>query len=153
MLLGLFCLNSYSQELKNAVKYLPVNLALNSLNFEYERMLNLKNSFEIGLGIPLNNDFISKYDQAWAEDHDITGDKLSVLILRSAYRHYTGKSALPKGFYLAPYLKYQSVHETLNRVGMVEEDDMEPFEKNEEYDSKINTFSAGLQLGYQFLIT
>lgn len=158
--LALFCLNGMAQDetiseelnRKNVIKILPINYVLNSYSLEYERMINPKNSFEFGIGLPSNQSMTDKYSYIdWSEDDQFTNDKLKILSLRAAYRHYTGKSNLPKGFYMAPFLKYQNVEATANR----RHTEVEPEETiitNENYDFKINTFSLGFQIGYQFLI-
>lgn len=153
VVVGLLSWSGNAQDRKNAFKFLPVNLALNSLSFEYERMINPKNSFEFGLGIPMNQTFVNKFSMDWSEedDMDISNDKLGIFSLRAAFRHYTGKSMNPKGFYYSPYLKYQSISATANNIRTVD-DDEEPFSYAEDYDAEMNTIGIGLQLGYQFLI-
>ena len=43
--------DSTSVKRKNVFKFLPVNYFLNSYSFEYERMINAKNSFTLGIGL------------------------------------------------------------------------------------------------------
>lgn len=140
------------QEKKNALKILPQSFCLNSAGFEYERMLNKKNAVEFGVGIPLQRTFANKFGVNWSEDENISNDKLGIFSLRAAYRHYTGKSMLPKGFYIAPYINYRGISGSADNVRVIE-DDLGNSSYNENYDTKINTIGAGCQLGYQFLIS
>lgn len=151
LVLGLLFMSGNAQDRKNIFKFLPVNLTLNSLSFEYERMINPKNSFELGLGIPMNQTFVNKFSMDWSKDERISDDELGVFSLRVAYKHYTGKSAEPKGFYYSPYFKYQTVSASAHNVRTVE-DDLGSFSYDEDYDAEFNTFGVGFQLGYQFLI-
>jgi hypothetical protein len=149
VLLSVVCLYGNAQDRKNVIKFLPVNLAFGSINFEFERMINEKNSFELGIGIPMDQPVNGRYGLDLEDDGELSNDKQGDLIIRAAYRHYTGKSMLPKGFYLAPYLKYQGITGSALRTVPADED---IDEYTEDYDVKINSFSLGLQLGYQFLI-
>lgn len=148
---SLTCINIWGQEKKNVIKFSPLSLPLNSAVFEYERMLNEKNAVEFGIGIPLNRTFVDKFGMTWSEDENITNDELGIFSLRAAYRHYTGKSMLPKGFYIAPYIKYQGISGSVDNV--INNDYEGSSAYNENYDAKINTIGAGCQLGYQFLIS
>jgi hypothetical protein len=75
-------------------------------------------------------------------------DQLGVFTARASYRHYTGKSGLPKGFYLSPYLKYQA----MNAAADVEDEDDMGNSYTNQIDLKVNTMNLGFQIGYQFLI-
>lgn len=152
IVLILACMHVWGQEKKNAVKILPLSLPLNSAVFEYERMLNEKNAVEFGIGFPLNSTFVDKFGMDWSKDENISNDRLGIFSLRAAYRHYTGKSNLPKGFYIAPYIRYQGLSASADNVRTIE-DDLGNSSYNENYDAKINTVGAGVQLGYQFLIS
>ena len=142
----------WSQEKKNAVKILPLSLPLNSAVLEYEYMLNEKNAVEFGIGIPIQRAFVNKFGMDWSEDENISNDDLGIFSLRAAYRHYTGKSGLPKGFYIAPYIRYQGISASADNRRTVDED-FGSFTYDENYDVKIHNMGAGLQLGYQFLIS
>jgi len=152
VILSLISLLIWGQEKKNAIKLLPLSLPTNSAVFEYERMLNEKNAIEFGVGIPLKQSFVDKFGMNWSTDENISSDEFGIFSLRAAYRHYTGKSMLPKGFYIAPYIKYQGISASADNVRTIE-DDLGNSSYNENYDVKINTVSAGFQLGYQFLIS
>lgn len=138
--------DSISLNRKNVVKFLPVNLPFQSISFEYERMINAKNSATLGIGIPSEQSIKGKY--AIIDDIDnLKSANFSTLHIRAAYRHYTGKSMLPRGFYVEPYLKYQKIGANFNVVST------DPaYSINETYDVKLNSMNCGIQLGTQFLI-
>jgi len=152
LIVTLFCIHSQAQELKNVIKLLPMNLPLTSLAMEYERMIDPKNSVEFGIGIPLKSSFVNKFGMTWSESEHISSNHLGIFSMRGAYRHYTGKSMLPKGFYVAPFLKFQNVSAAADNVRFVTDTEI-PYSYSEDYDVKINTISIGCQLGYQFLIS
>ncbi len=134
---------------KNSVKFLPVNLSLNSIAFEYERMISTKNSLTLGIGIPTNSSFTKKSIFDTMDPADMPyNDKLGIFSVRAAFRHYAGKSGLPKGFYISPYLKYQDIK--VNATISATDDNDNSYENKIEM--KVNTMNLGFQLGYQFLI-
>ena len=148
-----FALSGFSQNQdstvisrRNVVKFLPINVPFQSLSFEYERMINGKNSWTLGIGLPNQKSLIGKY--GIDAGSDLKSVDLGTMHLRAAYRHYTGKKKLPKGFYLEPYLKYQHIKGNGNIAGVNDYDVA--------YDGKstvsFNTFNFGCQMGLQFLI-
>lgn len=131
---------------KNVVKFLPVNLPFQTVSFEYERMISAKNSFSLGIGIPNKKSVKGKYSIIDNIDH-LKSAELSTFHVRAAFRHYTGKSGLPKGFYLEPYLKYQKISGQIDVEGS--ENGYSFFES---HNADFYTKNFGIQLGTQFLI-
>lgn len=131
---------------RNVVKFLPINIPFQSLSFEYERMINAKNSWTLGIGLPNQKSLIGKY--GIDASSNLKSVDLGTMHIRAAYRHYTGKKKLPKGFYLEPYLKYQHIKGNGNIAGVNDYDVA--------YDGKstinLNTINFGCQMGIQFLI-
>jgi len=131
---------------RNVVKFLPINVPFQSSSLEYERMINAKNSWTLGIGLPNQRSLIGKY--GIDANSDLKTADLGTMHLRAAYRHYTGKRKLPKGFYLEPYLKYQHIKGNGNIAGVNDYDVA--------YDGKstvnLTTFNFGCQMGLQFLI-
>lgn len=140
--------DSISVERKNVVKFLPVNLPLQSFSFEYERMINAKNSLTIGIGIPNQKSLIGKYGIDNDPDSELKEASLGTTHIRAAYRHYTGKKELPKGFYIEPFLKYQHIKGKCKAELTSDED----ITYTGDLTASFNTFSAGFQMGVQFLI-
>jgi len=131
---------------RNVVKFLPLNLQFNSVAFEYERMINFKNSLTLEIGLPSQKSIIGKY--GINSNSDLKSAEFGTTTIMAAYRHYTGKRKLPKGFYIAPYLKYQQL---TGRAGITGVNDQSiPYAGN--IDFKLNTINLGCQLGVQVLI-
>jgi len=107
--------DSTSLERKNVVKFLPANIPFQSLSFEYERMLNGKNSLTLGVGLPQQQSLIGKYGIEAGKD--LKSAELGTMHIRLAYRHYAGKRMLPRGFYVEPYVKYQKITGKAGVVG------------------------------------
>ncbi len=134
-------------ERKNVVKFLPVNIPFQSISFEYERMINAKNSLTLGIGLPNQKSIIGKYGIDGSSD--LKTAEIGTMHLRAAFRHYTGKSMLPKGFYIEPYLKYQKITGNAGISG-IEDQTGQPYSGT--FDVNLNTMNLGFQLGTQFLI-
>lgn len=128
---------------KNVFKFLPVNLPFQSLSFEYERMLSPKNSFTLGVGLPRTGSI------GLQETSDFKNADFSTMHIRAAYRHYTGKSQLPRGFYVEPYLKYQDIAGSAGVSGMDSQYN-QPY--TGDLSAKLNTMNVGIQFGTQILI-
>ena len=135
---------------KNAIKFLPVNLALNNLSFEYERKFSPKSSFIFGLGIAKPKPFADKFGMNDI-DNKITNDEFSTMSVRAAYRHYAGNKPRPYGFYFSPYLKYQKIKVTADNYRR-NQDFTPAVYYNENYDVNGTTLNLGIQWGVQFLI-
>jgi hypothetical protein len=138
-----FC--GFSQTRENVVKLHLQNFTFGSLSLGYEHALNEKNSLDFGIGIPIKKEINSSLtDNLFDADYTVDKATLSNFHLRAAYRHYTGKHLVPKGFYYEPYLKFQTLKPSFSGYTS----------KNEKgsADATFSTFTGGFQLGYQFLI-
>jgi len=132
---------------KNALKFLPVNLAFNSISFEYERKINQRRSLVLGVGFPSSKAFPKWYNFDSPEDN-ISDDLLSTMFIRLDLRKYHGDHHQIKGFYGSPYLKYQTIN--ASATNMVNPDQGASYTENIE--ANINSFNLGYQMGYQWLI-
>ncbi len=143
---------------KNAVKFNPIDLAFGSMSFTYERMISPKNSLNLTVGIPNGLELGERILEELASDeYSISSASLDNLHLRAAYRHYTGKKSGPRGFYLEPSLKYQTLNPNMAGNATIEVTDNVTGQQVEESgfvsaDATISSFTAGFQMGYQFLI-
>ena len=145
LILGAIGLTSFGQISENVIKIHPLNYIYGSLSLGYERALDEKNSIDIGIGIPIEKPFYGELAKAVINDeYTVDESTVSNFHLRAAYRHYTGKQLAPKGFYLEPYLKYQTLKPYLK--GWSGDDDGE-------LEGKYSSFVGGFQIGYQFLIS
>lgn len=138
--------SSNGYEPRNVVKFLPFTLPFNSISFEYERMINPKNSVILDLGFPNKKSIIGKF--GIPTNGDLKSAEIGSSLIRGAYRHYTGKQNLPKGFYIEPYLKYQNFSGNARAEGV---DDLGVTYAGTS-DIKLHTLNLGCQLGIQFLI-
>ena len=138
--------DSTSLKIRNVVKFLPLNMLFHSASFEYEHMINAKNSLTLEVGLPSQKSIIGHYGINANSDLKTAG--FGTAALKAAYRHYAGKRRLPKGFYIEPYLKYQQIKGNASIAGV---NDMQiPYAGTS--DLKLNTINLGCQLGVQFLI-
>lgn len=140
---------SSTLERKNVIKFLPSNLLFQSLSFEFERMINAKNSFTLGVGLPQQKSLIGKY--GIKGDQELKAAELGTMHIRAAYRHYAGDRKLPRGLYIEPYLKYQKITGNASMLGEMVENGQTVNYKGD-LDVKLNTMNFGFQLGAQFLI-
>ena len=138
---------------KNVIKFLPTNLAFNSLSFEYERKFTQKSSFILGIGLPQSKSFASSINDNSSSDK-VSNDAFSTMSIRAAYRHYSGHRIQPSGFYFSPYLKYQKMNATADN----QKTGPDPINPNltKQYTEKFtidgNTLNFGIQWGVQALI-
>jgi len=139
--------SSNMPESKNVVKFLPANLFFQSISFEYERMINAKNSLTLGIGLPNKKSLIGKY--GIDAGSDLKTAALGTMHVRAAYRHYTHNQMLPQGFYIEPNLKYQHITGNASITGV---DDLTDQSFSGNLEMKLNAVNLGFQLGYQFLI-
>ncbi len=136
--------------LKTVVKFLPVNYALGAYSFEIERMINAKNAYTLGFGIPTNQSIIGKY--GIERSSDLEEVKIGTMHIRAAFRHYAGKKRLPKGFYIEPYLKYQKINANVKAEFTASEDQGEMTYSADITTPNLSSVNLGFQMGVQFLI-
>ncbi len=138
--------DSNSLSKRNVLKFLPVNLYFHTVSLEYERMINSRNSITFQIGLPITKSVMGKY--GLTADSDLKRAEFGTSTLRGAFRHYTGKQGLPKGFYLEPYLNYHQIRGDARIAGV--------YDQRIEYAGasaiKLNSINLGCQLGFQFLI-
>ncbi|HNW51095.1 MAG TPA: DUF3575 domain-containing protein [Prolixibacteraceae bacterium] len=137
----LVAVTCFSQE--NVLKLGFSNLFYGDYSLGYERMISDNNSLNLNIGYiqPTSSFLIAPGDFKTKEFtvKSVDGGFHSSL----EYRFYLGKSSAPRGFYVAPYVRYgqikgvysDSVRETLFDVNATG-----------------NMFGAGVQLGAQWLI-
>jgi hypothetical protein len=130
----------------NVLKFLPVNLYFHTVSFEYERMINPRNSITFQVGLPITKSVMGKY--GITANSDLKRAEFGTSTLRGAFRHYTGRQMLPKGFYFEPYLNYHQIRGDARIAGL--------YDQGIEYAGasaiKLNSVNIGCQFGFQFLI-
>lgn len=122
LLLATLSINAQSEnEPKNTLKANPLGLIIGIGKINYERKLSETTSAQLG---------------ASYFNYSADGLSLSGLALAPEYRFYTGDAAL-KGFFLAPFLKY-------NNVTLKDED--------QGFKGSLNAFAIGAKGGFQWLL-
>lgn len=137
---------------KTIVKVNLTGLALRNFGFYGERIINNRFSAVLGVnfmpkgGIP----FASSFNKVTEQDVEGTLNNLKVntFSLTPEIRIYTG-SGYGKGFYVAPYFKYETFGLTDLSVTF---NDHDGAKRQVDMDGKLATYSGGLMIGYQWLI-
>jgi Protein of unknown function (DUF3575) len=151
---------SYSQD-----QILKVNLssfAIKSASVQYEKVLNRRVSFNLGVGyrpmalIPFPSqtnglvkfvderiDYIS-LDNTRPKESEAKGYQITPEL-----RFYLGNNEAPTGFYIAVYGRYNHIN-AIVPVEMELEYNSLPVSLKLPVDTKVNTYSAGLMIGKQF---
>jgi hypothetical protein len=114
--------NSAMAQKQNVVKLNPLSLALGNISLSYERFLSDKASLQL-------------HGAYWLGG-SIGDTKWSGMTFTPEFRYYVSDNERPKGFYLAPFAKYQSF--TANS-------------KEADYKATLNRVGGGAAFGYQFL--
>ncbi len=139
--LGMTCLMAQS----NVIKVNPLGLAANSVTLGYERVIGEKQAFAVHvnmlLGVPGWADRLLE-EELSAQNAEGTAD-LSGIAITPQYRFYTGKKGAPRGFYIAPYLRYTD--RTLEATSFYEGD-------ASDLNFNLSGIGGGVQLGVQWLI-
>ncbi len=129
--LNLFAQKDNNPEIKvpkNILKWNVMGLPTGNNPIFYERVLTPKNTLWFGFNYLLNRFDDNKDKELWS--------------LAVEYRFYRGQPA-PRGFFLAPYLKYQHIDETK----IIESNGITTNSQ-----AQINTLGGGVNLGYQLII-
>ncbi|VBB46914.1 conserved exported hypothetical protein [uncultured Paludibacter sp.] len=135
---------------KNIIKVNLTGLPIRNFGFYGERIINNRFSAVLGVnvmpkgGIPFINSFTSSNNN---NDETIQNMKVNTFALTPELRIYTG-SGYGKGFYFAPYFKYEQFGLSDLSVTFTDNDvDHEVI-----MDGKLKTYSGGLMIGYQWLL-
>lgn len=154
------------------------SLSLAELRFSYEHILddNLSVMIKVGGMIPHSvPGYIynpSKVEKEYGGDVDLK-NRLGGFSIAGEFRYYTGNNpTAPNGFYLAPYLRYNSYSFSTsvvytNNISEETYEDLDPedqehaimqadgsyeFTGHGAFDGSLTRFGGGLALGYQWLI-
>lgn len=134
---------------KTIIKLSALDLIYGNFGVSGERIINNRISVQLGInympsrGIPFLKDTVTQQGVGGTVDM-----KISSFSLTPEVRIYTG-SGYGKGFYIAPYLKYQQYGAKNISVQFQGNDNVE---REVILDGKINTYSGGVLLGYQWLV-
>ena len=130
---------SFSQQ--NIVKFGIVDIV--KLNLSYERVLNNNQSLGLNIAIlrKINIPHLLLSDELIELN---TETELSGYSIIPEYRFYTGKKGAPRGFYIAPYLKF-------SKYSLSFKDDYNG--EQLEVTGGYNSLGLGVQLGVQWIIS
>lgn len=107
----------HAQELggRNVMKVNLTAAVLKTIEVQYERAVNKRQSFAIGIGVSPNVSLPFKQkllDQFGGEEDArkaIESTKFTKFTITPEYRFYFGKKGAPTGFYLAPFGRYTNM--------------------------------------------
>lgn len=135
---------------RNVIKYNLSAPALygGALLFQYERVLNPNRSLSVQVGHITLPELLGRFENIQKiSDEEKVGYNVTI-----DYRFYLAKENkynAPRGVYIAPYASVHSFRNTKNfEIKNAETNEFEPVELN----SKVNILSAGVALGYQFVV-
>lgn len=139
---------------RNIVKLNLPNLGFKNVTLNYERILSDRTSAALNVGYIIPSappSFLSEalgidsltISNAIGADSTSLNNELSGFTATLEYRIYTKKKGAPRGFYLAPYLRYASYKYLFD-------DTIKDNFSN--IDSRVTTIGVGAQLGYQWVI-
>lgn len=123
--LNLICLllaaaiSTNAQQGKNIIKVNLPSISLNTYSFQYERVLNKRQSVALGISVSPNTDlpFKKRLMDEFGGNADakraIETTRFTKFTLTPEYRFYLGKKGAPAGFYLAPFARY--THMSINQ--------------------------------------
>ncbi|MFV0470716.1 MAG: DUF3575 domain-containing protein [Paludibacteraceae bacterium] len=138
---------------KNIIKVNLTSLPLRNYTFYGERIINQHMSVSLGVGfipqgrLPLVDNFTSVTEQG--VEGDILNMEVSSFAVIPEVRFYTGSSGYGRGFYVAPYLKYEKFG--LDKVSVTFTDN-DGDDRQIDLNGKLDTYSVGAMIGYQWLI-
>lgn len=144
--------DSSVNEKKNIIKLNLTSLIFKNISFQFERVLSRKSSVALGIsimpksGLPfastLKKQFGTNSDAARAIDET----KLSNLSITPEFRFYLGRKGAPKGFYIAPFGRYNQLK--FDQFYRFTTSDLQQHVAN--IKGTINSIGGGLLLGTQW---
>lgn len=148
--------NPFTGDYKNIAKINLTSLAFTTFSLQYERLLPHKMSVALGIkfrpntALPLKNQ-INNLVIGDEEDKELTtfleSTKINSFVITPEFRYYFGKTA-GKGFYLAPFLRYE--HYNLSSTFTFT--DMNDMKTNVPFKGSMENIGIGLLIGSQFKI-
>jgi len=147
ILISFSIITIFSQE--NVVKLGIPGLAIRNININYERVINDKQSFILNLGIQIPRPVPSFLGLELINDAKNEFKGYSII---PEYRFYTSSKKSSRGFYVAPYLKYNKYSATFSdsydySTGTQTET------VNADALGSFSTIGAGVQLGVHWIIS
>lgn len=103
-------------EKPNIVKVNLSSLAFKNASFQYERIMNRKMSLALGVsfmpksGLPFASSLQDQFGDNADAKRAIETTQLSNFAITPEVRFYVGSAGAPKGFYIAPFMRYQHMN-------------------------------------------
>lgn len=143
----LICCYAYSQINSNAIKFNVSGLIVRNLSVQYERQMSNKTSLAVAVrNVPYGKLPFPNTISSLVGDNpyiDFNKMKISSFGILPEARFYLGKKKTLLGFYLGVFANYTNYNTQLpvvynNKTGL--------------FNGKINTYTGGVQVGWQFKI-
>lgn len=149
---GIFAISGLkAQEKPNLIKLNLLPLAVGNVAIEYERPIQERISLNGTLswwptsGLPLK----SLWDSAIEDEYNILGNaRLGAFSLAPEVRFYLGRKGAPRGFYLAPFLKYSNY-----RLSTTITVDQPEYQRSVTLSGALNAFTVGAAIGSQWRLS
>ncbi len=132
----------------NVVKWNLMGLFLGNVSLQYERTLNEHSAVALGFGF-----LPSRGLPTIITDEDSTGDlkllSISGFSITPEYRYYFSGKA-PKGFYMAPYIRYSKY--SIDKLGVSYNSSTTGLDERIFVDGSFKATTLGLMFGSQWLL-
>ncbi len=136
-----------AQEAEHVVKLNIFALALNNVSLQYEKPFHDRMSVSLGVRMQLPRT-LPNVVGGTDEGSGTIESRLTGYALTPEFRFYTGSKGAPKGFYLAPYLRYTN----FKIATQSEYRDDTGVDRKYDLTGKFTGFGGGLMIGMQWLI-
>jgi hypothetical protein len=144
LIIVLLLITSVGFAQKNVIKLGISGVAYGDFSLSYERVIAPKGALNVTFGYMNPNSSLIRYTSFMSGSEDVGLNKLYDGFHTSVdYKFYVGKKDAPKGFYLAPYLRYFNY-----KFLMIDKIDGDYFDVN----SKIQSVGLGFQMGYHWVV-
>ena len=141
-----------TQQKKNIIKLNLTSLIFTNFSFQYERVLSRKTSVALGIGIrpksglPFKNKLMEQFGSNSDAAKAIEETKFSNFNITPEFRYYVGKKGAPRGFYIAPFLRYS----TMKLDQMYRFTPSDGIKHVANIKGSINSFGGGVMFGAQY---
>lgn len=131
---------------KTIIKVNLLGIPTRNFGFYGERILSKRISFVMGLNTMPNGKI--PYIELFTEEPEIQNIEISSISLTPEIRFYLSPSGYGKGFYIAPYYKYERYNAKSYNIEFIDEDAQSQFI---DMHGNLNTHSVGAIIGVQWL--
>lgn len=139
---------------KTLIKYnIPAAFFKNHV-FQLERVVSRKTSLAVTVGIannaslPFKDNILDQFGDNQQVLDAVESTKFDRFNVSAEYRFYLGRKGAPRGFYLAPFVRYSS----MNAVNKYTFNDSDGKSHTVDFDGKLTGFGGGLMMGTQWTL-